>query len=186
MSKAMVRSAKLEDAERILEIYAYYIKHTAITFEYDVPTLSEFQNRMKNTMRKYPYLVVEKGGIIQGYAYAGAFIGRAACDWSCEVTVYLDHTAHKCGLGRMIYEELASRLREQGILNLYASIAYPEEEDAYLNKNSAEFHAHLGFSKVGECNKCGYKFGRWYNLIWMEKIIGNHQANQPPVSWSVQ
>lgn len=181
MSKAMVRSAKPEDAERILEIYAYYIKHTAITFEYDVPTLSEFQNRMKNTMRKYPYLVVEKDGIIQGYAYAGAFIGRAACDWSCEVTVYLDHTAHKCGLGRMLYEALASRLKEQGILNLYASIAYPEEEDAYLNKNSAEFHAHLGFSKVGECNQCGYKFGRWYNLIWMEKIIGNHQANQPPV-----
>lgn len=181
MSKAMVRSAKLEDAERILEIYAYYITHTAITFEYDVPTLSEFQNRMKNTMRKYPYLVAEKDGIIQGYAYAGVFIGRAACDWSCEVTVYLDHAAHKCGLGRMLYEALASRLKEQGILNLYASIAYPEEEDAYLNKNSAEFHAHLGFSKVGECNQCGYKFGRWYNLIWMEKIIGNHQANQPPV-----
>lgn len=181
MSKAVVRNAKIEDAGRILEIYAYYVKHTAITFEYEVPTLSEFQNRMKHTMMKYPYLVAEQDGAISGYAYAGAFIGRAACDWSCETTVYLDHTAHKRGLGRLLYEALENRVREQGILNLYAYVAYPEEEDACLSRNSAEFHAHLGFSKAGECNKCGYKFGRWYNLLLMEKIIGDHQAGQPPV-----
>ena len=81
----------------------------------------------------------------------------------------------------MIYEALEKKLCEMGILNLYACIGYPDVEDEYLNKNSAEFHAHLGFSKVGEFHQCGYKFGRWYNMIWMEKIIGAHQKCQLPV-----
>ena len=67
----IIRDASLEDAERILEIYGYYVKNTAITFEYDVPTLPEFQERIKNTRKRYPYLVIEQDGIIQGYAYAG-------------------------------------------------------------------------------------------------------------------
>lgn len=183
MEETIVRDAKIEDAERILDIYAYYIQNTAITFEYDVPTLAEFQSRIKNTIKKYPYLVIEKNGIVQGYAYAGPFVGRAACDWACEVTVYLDHSARKCGYGRLIYKELEHRLGEMGIVNLYASIAYPIAENEYLDKNSAEFHEHLGFAKAAEFHKCGYKFGYWYNLIWMEKFIGEHLDNQPPVKF---
>ncbi len=172
--RAIIRDAKLEDAERILEIYAYYVRHTAITFEYDVPALRDFQERMKNTLETYPYLVVEADGVIWGYAYAGPFIGRAAYDWSSETTIYLDPAAQGYGLGRKIYEALEGRLKQMGILNLYACIGYPETEDEYLTRNSAEFHAHLGFIQVGEFHKCGYKFGRWYNMIWMEKIIGSH------------
>ena len=181
MEKTLIRNAKLQDAEDILGIYAYYVENTAITFEYDVPALEEFQNRMKKIMEKYPYLVLEQDGKIAGYAYAGAFVGRAAYAWSCEMTIYLDRNVQKCGLGRKLYEALEERLREMGILNLYACIGYPEEEDAYLNKNSAQFHRHLGYSLVGEFRKCGYKFGRWYNMIWMEKIIGSHKDKQPPV-----
>ena len=83
MGAVTVRSARLEDAGRILEIYEYYVLHTAITFEYDVPTPEEFRSRMQRTMMRYPYLVAEKDGVIMGYAYAGAFVGRAAYDWSC-------------------------------------------------------------------------------------------------------
>ncbi len=183
MSTIVTRDAAPEDAERILEIYGYYVKNTAITFEYEVPTLSEFQKRIENTLKRYPYLVIEQDGIIQGYAYAGPFIGRAACDWSCEMTIYLCQAALKRGLGRKLYETLEDRLRNMGILNLYASIAYPETEDEYLNRNSAGFHAHLGFTKVGEFHKCGYKFGRWYHLIWVEKIIGIHKPDQAPVKF---
>lgn len=181
MEKTLIRNAKLQDAEDILGIYAYYLENTAITFEYDVPALEEFQNRMKKIMGRYPYLVLEQDGKIAGYACAGAFVGRAAYAWSCEMTIYLDRNVQKCGLGRKLYEALEERLREMGILNLYACIGYPEEEDAYLNKNSAQFHRHLGYSLVGEFRKCGYKFGRWYNMIWMEKIIGSHRDKQPPV-----
>lgn len=182
MSQVIIRDATPDDVKRILEIYAYYVENTAITFEYEVPTLTMFQERMRNTMKRYPYLVIEKEEIILGYAYAGTFVGRAAYNWSCEMTVYIDNTAQKCGLGRKIYASLEAKLKDMGILNLYACIGYPEVEDEYLNKNSAEFHAHLGFKKVGEFCKCGYKFSRWYNMIWMEKIIGVHQVNQPPIS----
>ncbi len=172
--RAIIRDAKLEDAERILEIYEYYVRHTAITFEYAVPALRDFQERMKNTLETYPYLVIEADGVIWGYAYAGPFIGRAAYDWSSETTIYLDPAAQGYGLGRKIYEALEGRLKQMGILNLYACIGYPQTEDEYLTRNSAEFHVHLGFVQVGEFHKCGYKFGRWYNMIWMEKIIGSH------------
>lgn len=183
MRTIKVRNAVPEDAARILEIYSYYVEHTAISFEYDVPTLAEFEARMKNTMKRYPYLVVEQDGVIQGYAYAGAFVGRAAYSWACELSIYLDRTARGSGFGRMLYEAMEGRLREMGILNLYACIGYPETEDEYLNRNSAEFHAHLGFTTVGEFHKCGCKFGRWYNMIWMEKLIGAHQSGQAPVKF---
>lgn len=146
-----------------------------------MPSLEEFENRMRDIMKKYPYLVIERDGKIEGYAYAHPFVGRAAYDWSSELTIYLDHDARKGGLGRRLYEELADRLKKMGILNLYACIGYPQVEDEYLTKNSAEFHAHLGFELVGTFHNCGYKFDRWYDMVWMEKIIGEPHAGQPAV-----
>lgn len=175
MNTVTIRDARLADARRLLKIYAYYVEHTAISFEYTVPTLSEFRSRMENTMKRYPYLVIEQDGTILGYAYAGAFVGRAAYDRSCELTIYLDCNVQKRGLGRKLYGALESRLRAIGMLNLYACIGYPEEEDEYLTRNSAAFHEHLGFEKAGTFHNCGYKFGRWYHMIWMEKIIGDHR-----------
>lgn len=177
-----VGNAELKDAERLLEIYDYYVKNTAITFEYTTPTIEEFRGRMEKTMQKYPYLVAEKDGQIAGYAYAGAFVGRAAYDWSCETSIYLDKNARRCGIGKTLYAALEKELKKMGILNMYACIGYPDNEDEYLTKNSAEFHSHIGFVQVGEFHKCGYKFGRWYNMIWMEKIIGEHKEKQAPVT----
>lgn len=176
-----IRPATLADAGNILEIYAYYVQNTAITFEYKIPSLEEFRGRMENTLRKYPYLVAVRDGKIAGYAYAGAFVGRAAYDWSAEMTVYLDHNARKRGLGRTLYTALEDALRDMGVLNLYACIGYPEEEDEYLTQNSAGFHTHLGFELVGRFHRCGYKFGRWYDMVWMEKVIGEHRAVQPGI-----
>lgn len=177
-----IRSAFIEDAPCLLEIYDYYVRNTAITFEYDTPNLEEFRRRMENIMQRYPYLVILKDEKIEGYAYAGAFVGRAAYDWSCELTIYLDKDAKKCGLGRQLYEALENSLHKMGILNLYACIAYPQENDEYLTTNSADFHEHLGFEKVAEFHKCGYKFGHWYNMIWMEKTIGEHDAEPRAVT----
>ena len=182
MAAIRIRDARPEDAGPILDIYDYYVRNTAITFEYDTPSIDEFIERMEKTMLRYPYLVIEEDGVIAGYAYAGPFVGRAAYDWSCEMTVYLDHRRQKCGLGRRLYEALEEALRRMGILNLYACIGYPEEDDEYLTKNSADFHAHLGFVKVGRFHRCGYKFGRWYNMIWMEKLIGEHGNHHRPIT----
>ena len=166
-----IRSAAIEDAGRLLEIYEYYVKNTAISFECDVPSLEEFRNRIAYTLGKYPYLLIEEDGVIQGFAYAGIFKERAAYNHCCEVTIYLDCDAKGKGYGRALYEMLEEALRKIGIINLYACIADPITEDEYLTRNSEHFHQHMGYTKVGEFHKCGYKFDRWYNMIWMEKII---------------
>ena len=170
----VIRDAVPEDAGRLLAIYAYYVLQTAITFEYDVPSGQEFRERMEHTLQQYPYLVLEEDGVIRGYAYAGPFVGRAAYARSSEVSIYLDHEARGRGYGRRLYEVLEERLKSMGILNLYACIADPAGEDAYLTKNSEQFHQHLGYSLAGTFHNCGYKFGRWYNMVWMEKMIGKH------------
>ena len=87
----------------------------------------------------------------------------------------------RCGVGGRLHQALEAVLREQGILNMNACIAYPREEDQYLTRNSVDFHAHLGYRLVGQFYQCGYKFHRWYNMVWMEKHIGEHLTQQPPV-----
>jgi len=176
-----IRNATLADAERLVEIYSYYIKNTAITFEYAVPTVEEFQDRMEGIMKRYPYLVIEKNQEVQGYAYANAYIDRAACDWSCEVSIYLARDVVKCGMGRMLYEAMETVLRDMGMVNVYASIAYSDTEDEYLTKNSLQFHEHLEYRKIGEFYNCGYKFGRWYSLVWVGKVIGEYKKEQEPI-----
>ena len=176
-----LRVARLCDAEGILAIYAPYVKETAITFEYEVPGLSEFRARMETTLKKYPYLVAEQDGELLGYAYTGPFVGRAAYDWAAEVTIYLKADKRKMGLGRRLYHAIEAISKAQNILNLNACIASPETEDAYLTRNSIQFHTHMGYTIVGEFHQCGYKFGRWYNMAWMEKHIGPHPAIPAPV-----
>ncbi len=183
MNDIVIRSATMDDAEAILKIYTYYVEKTAITFEYDVPSLDEMKSRITKTLKKYPYLVILHEGKIQGYAYAGPFKERAAYDWSVETTIYLAHDAVKGGLGKKLYLALEESLKEMGILNLYACIGYPIEEDAYLTKNSAQFHEHLGYVTVGRFHKCGYKFNCWYDMIWMEKVIGVHDTDMDAVKF---
>lgn len=177
----VIRTATLEDAREILDIYAPYVEKTVITFEYEVPSLEEFQMRMKHILKKHPYIVAEKDGEILGYAYTGSFVGRAAYDWAVETTIYVKENKKKMGLGKMLYKALEDISRAQNILNMNACIGYPETEDEYLTKNSAEFHGHLGYRMAGEFRQCGYKFGRWYNMVWMEKMIGEHTDNPLPV-----
>ena len=181
-----IRKATEEDAEALLAIYAPYVEHTAITFEYGVPTVEEFRSRIHHTLEKYPYLVAEEDGELLGYAYVGPFHDRPAYNWAVETSIYVDESKKHKGVGGKLHEALEQVLKIQGILNMNACIAYPNgEEDETLTKNSAEFHAHLGYRMVGEFQKCGYKFHRWYNMVWMEKIIGEHADEQPsPIPFS--
>lgn len=175
MKVSKIRIATEQDAEALLEIYAPYVENTAITFEYIVPTVQEFTQRIRHVLERYPYLIAEREGKIAGYAYAGTFKERAAYDWSVETTVYVREDQKKTGVGRELYEALEKLLILQNIQNLNACIAYLEVEDQYLTHNSVQFHEHLGYRLVGEFYKCGYKSGRWYNMVWMEKHIGEHE-----------
>ena len=81
-----IRVATPEDAGALVEIYRPYVENTSITFEYEVPSVSEFETRIRTTLKKYPYLVAEENGEALGYAYVSAFKGRAAYDWSVETS----------------------------------------------------------------------------------------------------
>ena len=126
-----IRKVTLEDTEALLEIYAWYVRETAITFEYAVPSLEEFRRRIEATLEKYPYLAAEEDGRILAYAYAGPFKGRAAYDWSVETTIYADKDARRKGIGRRLLAALEESLARQGILNAYACMGVPRDtEDA--------------------------------------------------------
>lgn len=143
---------------------------------------------------------------IIGYAYVGRLHERAAYDWTVETSIYVDRSARKHGLGRQLYERLEAILRAMNIISVNACIAYPGTmnvaadaasaadrsqtnlregasdsgagigKDPYLNTNSPDFHAHLGYQLVGHFHACAYKFDRWYDMIWMEKWIAPHPA----------
>lgn len=167
----IIRSATLEDAEELVSIYKPYVEGTAITFEYDAPDSKEFRSRIQHILEKYPYLVAETDGHILGYAYASTFKDRAAYDRCVELSIYIDARSKGEGIGGLLYRELEDRLQTQGITNLYACIAYPQEEDEYLTADSVHFHEHLGYQMVGKFHRCGYKFNRWYHMVWMEKLL---------------
>lgn len=181
LSEITLRKACAEDANALVSIYSYYVENTAITFEWEVPTVEEFKNRIIKISQKFPYIVaerVEEGKKkIVGYAYSSTYRTRAAYAWTTETSIYIDKEYRKLGIGKLLLEELEKRLKAQNFLNVYACIASCEVEDEYLTHGSVKFHKKMGYKEVSYLKKCGYKFNRWYDLVTMEKILGEHTAN---------
>ena len=170
-----IRSACESDAAALARIYAHYVEKTAITFEYTAPDMVEMERRRQEISQHYPYLVAETDGKVIGYAYAHAFYGREAYAWSVESSIYVDVNIRKHGIGRKLYEALEKALKSMGILNINACIAVPRDnQDPYVTNGSLNFHQRLGYTLVGRFHNSGYKFDRWYDVVWMEKMIGPH------------
>lgn len=181
MSNLQIRVARPEDGPALAALYAPYARDTAITFEYDVPDGAEFTARIRRTLARYPFLVAEREGKPVGFVYASPFKGRAAYDWAVETSIYVAKDAHGEGIGRRLYEALEEALRPMGITNLNACIAYTETPDPYLNNASVYFHEKMGYRMVGQFHQCGYKFEHWYDMVWMEKMLGGHPVPAPPI-----
>lgn len=167
-----IRIATPEDAPALLAIYAPYVENTVITFEYEAPTLEDFQERIRTTLTRFPYLVAEQDGTICGYAYASPFKARAAYNWSVETSIYVKENTHRIGVGNALYSALEACLTRQNVCNLCACIAYP-------NPASEAFHAQSGYKTVAHFRKSGYKNGQWIDIIWMEKELCTH--SNPPL-----
>ena len=166
-----IRIATPEDASAILAIYKPYVESSNITFEYEVPSLEEFTERVCKILLRYPYLVAEDNDKIIGYAYASAFKTRAAYSWSVETSIYVEQSTHNTGVGKALYEALEHYLAQQNVCNLCACIAYP-------NPPSVAFHERFGYKTVAHFHSSGYKSGEWIDMIWMEKTLCSH--NIPP------
>lgn len=168
-----IRNVEISDAAALLGIYAPYVEKTAISFEYEVPSLEVFTERIRNISAAFPYIVAEENGRILGYCYVGTFHERQAYDKSVETSIYVSEQARGRGIGRKLYEYMEKELKARGIKNLYACISYTadEEHDENLTNDSMRFHEKMGYKLCGHFHECGLKFGKWYDMIYMEKII---------------
>ena len=174
----MIRIASEADVPAILDIYAPYVTDTTITFEYDVPTQEEFMDRFRRITADFPWIVWEENGEILGYAYACRPFERAAYSWCAEPSIYLKPKAQGKGIGRKLYEALEELLKLQGYRVLLALITGE-------NFGSLRFHEKLGYCSAGELIGCGYKFGKWLSVFWMEKQLKIVQNNMEfPIKWS--
>ena len=169
----IIRLATEADAGQLLRIYTPYVLHTAITFEYEPPSEEEFRSRIAHTLEFYPYLVAQRDGRLCGYAYASAFKGRAAYDWSVETSIYVEEESRGGRVGKNLYQALEECLAAQNVCNLCACIAYP-------NPTSISFHEAFGYKTVAHFHSSGYKSGKWYDMIWMEKTLVPHQVPPRP------
>ena len=169
-----IRPVTEADAEKLLSIYAPYVTDTFITYEYTVPTVEEFRERIRNTLQAYPYFAAVENGRIIGYAYASAFHPRRAYLWSAEATVYLERGVRGRGVGRLLYERLEETLKQQNVQNVNACIAYP-------NPQSIAFHEKMGYTIIGTFHRCAFKFNKCYHMVWLEKILTQTDITPPPV-----
>lgn len=165
--------AREDDAEALLAIYAPHIEHGFTSFEFTVPSVAEFRERIRQTLRTHPWIIAEESGRITGYAYGSTHRTRAGYQWSCDVSVYVDPDCHRRGVGRELYTVLLALLRAQGFVNAYAGIALP-------NPASVALHERLGFQPIGVYRGVGYKHGKWHDVGWWSLALAPQGLEPPP------
>jgi L-amino acid N-acyltransferase YncA len=161
---AMIRLATPNDAPGVQAIYAPVVRDTAISFEWEPPSVDDMQQRIVEVVERMPWLVCEHRGEILGYAYASPHRVRAAYQWSVDVSVYIHAQARRSGIGRGLYRSLFALLTLQGFYHAYAGITLP-------NPASVGLHESLGFQPVGIYRAVGYKLGAWHDVGWWQRIL---------------
>ena len=165
----LIRAASPNDAGALLDIYRPYVADTCVTFENDVPAPEEFARRIRGTLLRYPWLCALEDGKIVGYCYASAFHVRSAYRWTCENSIYLSMDARGRGIGSRLENRLEEILVRQGFTGLNACVTYP-------NPESIAFHEKHGFRVCAHFHGCGYKMGRWLDVVWMEKELSPREG----------
>ena len=164
MDTLLIRSATLDDAPALLDIYRPFIEHSAVSFEMQAPSVDEFASRIDKALKGWAWLVAEVDGQCAGYAYGGTHRERAAYRWSVETSVYLHPDFHRRGIARLLYSQLFDVLAEKGYCNAYAGATMP-------NDASIGFHRSMGFEWIGVFKRVGWKFGKWHDVAWMQRAL---------------
>ncbi len=160
------RLAAPSDVPAMLAIYAPYVRETAYSFEYEVPTPEIFAGRLSSIGAAFPWLVCEDGDSreLLGYAYAAPAFERAAYMWDADLSVYISPRAHHRGIGRTFYALLEDILKQQGYHNIYALVSS-------ANAPSIAFHRAVGYELMCLMPKTGFKFGAWHDMHWFHKRL---------------
>jgi len=168
-----IRVANEPDASTMLEIYSPHILTSACTFETELPALDQFQQRVTNNLRTYPWLVCVNENRIAGYAYASKHREREAYQWTCECSVYVHEEFKGMAIGKKLYAALFKILQVQGFRNVYAGITQP-------NVPSERLHARCGFKLFAVYENIGYKSGKWHNVGWWKLQLNDYDLKPPP------
>ena len=162
----MIRDVKPADATQIVEIYNYYILNSTVTFEEEAVAVADMEGRIADITVKYPWLVFELEGKVVGYAYASAWKSRCAYKYSVETTVYLKNGFSGKGIGSELYTELLARLQKLSLHGIIGGVAIP-------NDGCIALHQKFGFEKVAHFKEVGFKFDKWIDVTYWEKILNN-------------
>jgi len=169
-----IRACEERDVAAIAEIYRHHVLTSPATFELDPPDAAEMARRRRGVVDGgYPYFVAEQGGRIIGYAYASAYRPRPAYRHTVENSVYIRPGCERRGIGRVLLEALIEACEARGFRQVVAVIG-----DS-ANEASIGLHVHLGFRMAGTLQAAGFKFGRWIDIVLMQRELGPGDSTPP-------
>ncbi len=153
----MIRPVKISDAEKILDIYNYYVEHTVATFDLELLSLDTFTDKIKSIILNYPFIVYEEDNEILGYAYGSKFRPKPAYNKTVESTVYVKHGAHGKQIGTQLYADLLALLKRNNLHIVLGVLTLP-------NEASVKLHEKFGFKQVAHLKEAGFKFDKWHDV----------------------
>lgn len=169
-----IRDAVAADLPAIHAIYAHHVLHGTGSFEEVPPSPAEMAERFaKATDRGFPYLVDDADGVIRGFAYLTQYRERSAYRFAAEDSVYVRDDIRGQGVGKALVQALIERAPGCGFRQMFAVIGDSE------NVGSVGLHASLGFRQVGLLKAIGFKFGRWLDVVLMQRTIGSGDRDLP-------
>jgi len=170
-----IRAARAEDLTAITDIYAHAVLNSTASYEYDPPSETEMSGRFASiTSGSFPYLVAYTDDRVLGYAYASPFRTRPAYRFMVEDSIYIAHDARGQGLGTLLLAELIARCEASGFRQMIAVIG-----DGAVNLPSARLHAAMGFVECGRIMASGFKFGRWCDMLMMQRALNGGATTLP-------
>lgn len=174
-NRFIIRSATTADAAALLAIYRPFVESTTVSFEATPPTVEEFAGRIAKSIAGWAWLVAEADGECLGYAYATSLRERAAYRWAAETAAYVRADQYRRGIGRALYHELFAVLKARGFCNAFAGVALP-------NDASLGLHTSLGFEPIGVFRRVGFKFDRWCDVAWFQRVLTDQPDPDSEVS----
>ncbi len=159
-----IRPARETDAAALLAIYRPFVEDSSVSFESETPSVEAFAQRVRVSLDGWQWLVAERDGRVLGYAYGTSHRARAAYRWSVEVSAYVDPQCQRQGIARALYLRLFDTLAEKGFCNAFAGVTLP-------NAASEALHRSLGFEPIGVFRSVGFKFGRWHDVGWFQRML---------------
>jgi phosphinothricin acetyltransferase len=170
MPDVTLRLAEPRDAEPINDIYNYYVLSSTCTYQTEPETLQNRQDWLRQHDSVHPVTVAQIDGLVVGWGSLSRFHPREACSRTVENAVYVDHRYQRQGIGKTI---LADLIRRAAQLNHHTIVALVSAEQT----GSLALHQEMGFDRVGQLIEAGFKFNRWLNLVYLQKMLSSRSSD---------